>query len=240
MTMRLRAGRGLSIVLCVAAVLVLGAAYVAVMRESHAGSEDRTVVAIDGDTIQLDGKVVQLYGIDAPELGQHCLDDNVWFTCGLAASHELNKQLLLSRREVKCLPATNAQTSNEICFAGDIDVAQSLLTAGYVTASPEANPDYRELERKAREARLGLWHSEFVAPSDWRKGERLSGEPDPDANPCPIKAVVSADGQGLYFVPTDDGYDSITLHPTNGDRRYCSDDSARRDGWRRLGEATGP
>ena len=27
---------------------------------------------IDADTLQVDGKVVQLYGIDAPELGQLC------------------------------------------------------------------------------------------------------------------------------------------------------------------------
>jgi endonuclease YncB( thermonuclease family) len=162
--MRLRAGPRLPIFLCLAALLVLAAGHFAVTGESRAGSEDRSATAIDGDTIQLDGQVVQLYGIDAPEHGQHCVHDGVWFTCGLAAAHELNKQLRLSRRDVKCLPAGAAETPDEVCFADEVDVAQALLTAGYVTASPTAGPNYREQEDRAREAGLGLWHSEFIPP----------------------------------------------------------------------------
>ncbi|HEX9771383.1 MAG TPA: thermonuclease family protein [Kiloniellales bacterium] len=238
--MRLRAGPGFSVFLCVAMVLAWGAGHFALTRDSRAGSEDALVTAVDGDTIQLDGKVVQLYGIDAPELGQHCLHDGLWRTCGLSAAYELNKQLRLSRRHVKCLPANASGTSDEICFAGDVDVAQSLLTAGYVTANATADPNYRELEEKAREAGLGLWHSQFVAPSEWRQGKRLPDEPGPAVEDCPVKAVALSDGQRVYYVPTDDGYDSVTVDPANGDRRYCSDESARQAGWRRVGEAVGP
>lgn len=235
--MRLRAGRSLSIVLCLAVVFaVAGAGHFVLTHESRAGSENRIVTAVDGDTIQLHGHVVQLYGIDAPELGQSCLDDSDWQPCGLAAAHELNKQLRLSRRDVKCLPAADPGTSDEVCFAGNVDVAEALLTAGYVVVAAATSPDYRELEEKAREARLGLWHSEFVPPSDWRQGVRLPGEPNAEADDCPIKAIASGDRRGLYFVPTDDEYDSIALDTANGDRRYCSDESARRDGWRRPGE----
>lgn len=235
--MRLQSGRGLSVFLGLALVLTWGAGHFAGTSLSQAGGKDRPATAIDGDTIQLDGKVVQLYGIDAPELGQHCLDSGVWETCGQAAAHELNKQLRLSRQTVKCLPVKSSETPEDVCFVGDTDVAEALLTAGYVTASAAANPDYRELEETAREARLGLWHSDFVTPSDWRRGKRLANEPGPEADPCPVKAVAMGDGQRFYFVPTDDGYESVKVDPAHGDRRYCSDESARQDGWRRAGES---
>jgi len=239
--MRLRAGRSVSVILCLAAALALaGGGHIVFTHESRAGNESPIVTAIDGDTIQLDGKVVQLYGIDAPELGQHCRDDGAWQTCGLAAAHELNKQLRLSRREVKCWPVNGAESADEVCFAGDVDVAESLLTAGYVTASAAANPDYRELEQKARDAGLGLWHSDFVPPADWRRGTRLPDEPEPEADACPVKAIASGERRGLYFVPTDQGYESIAFDAANGDRGYCSDESARADGWRRAGEVAAP
>jgi endonuclease YncB( thermonuclease family) len=236
--MRLRARRSFYVLMCLAALFaVAGAGHIVLTHESRAGSENQPVTAIDGDTIQLHGQVVQLYGIDAPEIGQMCLEDGVWQPCGLAAAHELNKQLRLSRRDVKCLPAADPGTSDEVCFAGNVDVAESLLTAGYVVVGSATSPDYRELEEKAREARLGLWHSEFVPPVDWREGVRLPGEADAEAAACPIKAIASGKQRGLYFVPTDDIYDSITLDPAAGDRTYCSDEKARADGWRRPGEA---
>ena len=238
--MRLRAGRRRAVTLCAAALLLSGAVHVVVTHESRAGSAPPPVTAIDGDTVQLDGKVIRLYGIDAPALGQHCLHDEVWVACGLAASHELNKQLRLARQQVKCVPAPAEATSDQVCFADDIDVAQALLTAGYVTASAAASPNYRQLEDKAREAKLGLWHSEFVAPAEWRQGKRLPNEPGPETDPCPIKAVVSPDGHHFYYVPTDDNYEAVKVDPAHGDRRYCSVESAWRDGWRRVGQIAGP
>lgn len=228
--MQLRAGVG------ICAVVLFGSFYFAVIGESRAGSEDQLVTAIDGDTIQLNGKVVQLYGIDAPELGQQCLNGDNWFTCGLAAAHQLDKRLSLSIEEVKCVSAEAPGTSDKVCLAGKVDIAQALLTAGYVTANARTDPYYHELEKQAREAGLGLWQSEFVTPSQWRQGRRLPGEPTLKGDDCPIKAIALGNNQGLYIVPTDDGYGSVTLDPVNGDRRYCSDESARQDGWRRAGE----
>ena len=38
-------------------------------------------------------------------------------------------------------------------------------------------------ELKAREAKIGIWAGEFIAPWDWRQGLRLDGEP-------PTKAML--------------------------------------------------
>ena len=32
-------------------------------------------------------------------------------------------------------------------------------------------------EGKAREARLGMWRGKFIAPWDWRRGDRLAAVP---------------------------------------------------------------
>jgi endonuclease YncB( thermonuclease family) len=237
--MRPKAGRGLFAALLLILALAWAAGHVAATTPSYAGSAASPAMAIDGDTVQLNGQVVQLYGIDAPELGQLCLAGDTWHPCGLAAAHELNKQLRLSRRNIECQPADASGSSERVCFAGNVDVAEALLEAGYVVASATANPDYRELEQKARGAGLGLWQTQFVAPSAWRQGERLAGEPA-FAGGCPVKALTTADGQALYFVPTDADYDALALDPARGDRRYCSDESARRDGWRRPGETAAP
>lgn len=237
--MRPKAGRGLFAVLLLILALGWGIGHIAATPPSYADSAAGSAMAIDGDTIELDGKVVQLYGIDAPELGQLCLDHGAWHPCGLAAAHELNKQLRLSRRNIECQPADASGASEQVCFAGNVDVGEALLEAGYVVASAAANPDYRELEQKARGAGLGLWQTQFVRPSAWRQGERLAGELA-FAGGCPVKALTAADGQALYFVPTDADYDALALDPARGDRRYCSDESARRDGWRRPGETAAP
>ena len=52
---------------------------------SSQSSAERLSV-IDGDTLQVDGDVVQLYGIDAPELGQLCESDGRLWHCGMEAA----------------------------------------------------------------------------------------------------------------------------------------------------------
>ena len=47
------------------------------------------VSVVDGDTLQIGDKVYNLYGIDAPELGQLCFQDGRWNRCGVTAAFEL-------------------------------------------------------------------------------------------------------------------------------------------------------
>ena len=44
---------------------------------------------IDGDTIEIDGKQIHLYGIDAPEIGQTCWFQRGEFACGKSARQSL-------------------------------------------------------------------------------------------------------------------------------------------------------
>ncbi len=208
------------------------------MLASHNPSAGEVSV-IDGDTLQVGGEIVQLYGIDAPELGQICYVDGEPQSCGVEAALALRKLIALAEPSFHCSPwqdgssrAAPPGTTVQVCEAGDRDVGLVLLHGGYSVALPGSFPDYAKAQEQAQEAGLGLWHSEFVPPWAWRRGERLPGEP----TACNIKATTSAEGRRVYYVPTDPAYDRTAIDPAEGDAWFCSDEEARLAGWRRPGE----
>lgn len=205
--------------------------------EMPATMSARHVTVIDGDTIQLGGAIVQLYGIDAPELGQRCYHDLKWSHCGLDAAYELHKLINVEHTPVTCRPAEGeADPSLRVCSVGTIDFAHVLLKSGYAVTAADTTEGYREAEAEARAAGLGLWHSQFVPPADWRAGRRLPNENPSEDPACPIKAVIGDGGLRIYHVPTDAVYQSVTVDPAKGERFFCSDEEARDAGWHRLGE----
>lgn len=215
---------------------LLFALTIAVAAMAGIGNAGSAVAVIDGDTIVVGGRSVQLYGIDAPELGQRCRKDGLWETCGLRAAFELAKLLSVEHRPVRCQPfGDGGKSAGEMCHVGSIDAAAFLLESGYVMTTADADDHYRALAAAARRVPLGIWQSEFTLPADWRAGHRLAGEAV--EQPCPVKAVVAATGARVYYVPTDADYAAVEVDPSGGDRRYCSDEAARADGWLWAGVA---
>jgi endonuclease YncB( thermonuclease family) len=211
---------------------------------SSQGSGERLRV-IDGDTLQVDGRVVQLYGIDAPELGQLCATDGSLWHCGMDAALALSKLVALNRSSLHCSPWRRdgrgvenpaPGTDLQVCEVGDQDLAVLMLQNGNGLALPGAFPDYLAAQAQAQQAGLGLWHSDFVPPWQWRAGVASLDRPSDATRDCNVKGVVSPDGQRLYYVPTDAEYRAITIDPKLGGRAFCSDDEARQAGWRRPGE----
>ena len=200
---------------------------------------------IDGDTLEAEGQVVQLYGIDAPELGQLCESDGALWHCGMDAALALGKLVTLNQSSLRCSPWRNGGagaadpapgTELQVCRVGDQDLALLMLESGSVVALPDAFPDYGEAEAQARQAGLGLWHSDFVMPWQWRAGVTSPDRRSDFTRACNIKGVINPAGQRVYYVPSDPEYRAITLDPQRGGTLLCSDDEARRAGWRRTGE----
>lgn len=232
----------------VALLLLVLAALLAPHRVTFPSeTADQRLSVIDGDTLQVDGEVIQLYGIDAPELGQLCESKNRLSPCGLNAALALDKIVSLNKSSLRCSPWKDGQSAPqsppatvvEICEVGDEDLAMLMLHSGNGLALPGAFPDYLDAERQARDARLGIWQTDFVAPWDWRAGVHSPSRPSDSTRDCNIKGVIGADGQRLYYVPTDPPYGSITIDPKRGERGFCSDEEARQAGWRRIGETAG-
>lgn len=195
------------------------------------GEERSTVIeVIDGDTLLIDRRYVQLAGIDAPELGQLCLHEGKTWPCGLEAARALAKLAALGR--IHCdIDAAQEPLPAATCRSGEEDVAETMLRQGYAVALPGGFPGYAEAQAAAQKVPLGIWRGAFVAPSAWRDGARLAQEQAAGDKACPIKAVVEADGRKVYLLPSDGIYGSVALRPEAGERLFCSDEAARAAGW---------
>ena len=132
------------------------------------------VRVVDGDTLELGGAAVRLYGIDAPEIGQVCMRAGAPWACGAAAAALLRR--LVQGREIACQAMGRDDAGHVVakCRAGWMDLGAEMVTRGMALADPRAGylPNYRE----ARALGEGIFAGAFVAPARWRRGERLAIE----------------------------------------------------------------
>ena len=148
----------------------------------------RQEVLVGGATVRSAGVVeveevdVHLLGVEAPAPEQTCTLDGLPYQCGILARSFL--QVLLTGATVACeirqFPGDERVWG--VCGASDragrgiaprSPIANELvIAAGWALARPTENLDYREQEAEARDAGVGLWTGEFVAPTAWAAGER--------------------------------------------------------------------
>jgi endonuclease YncB( thermonuclease family) len=189
------------------------------------------VHVIDGDTLLYNGQVVQIEGIDAPEIGQRCIRDRKFFLCGVEAAWVLQDLIVTPSRGVDCQFNTRHAGSQKVnCSAGGVNVATALLDQGVVFVSSDASDTYLEKEKSAQDGGMGLWQQKFISPEDWRTGQRLPGERFQDPDRCPIKGIFG-NGEKVFLVPSDDLYEITVLETKRGDECFYSDEHAFRDGW---------
>lgn len=127
---------------------------------------------IDGDTLEIRGVRVRLWGIDAPESKQVCQRDGKPWLCGGAAANALAEWI--SARTVHCADKGNDRYGRMIglCRVGDADISAWMVENGWALAFVRYSRDYVANEVRAQAARRGVWASEFEAPWDWRAQRR--------------------------------------------------------------------
>lgn len=123
---------------------------------------------IDGDTLELAGQRVRLYGIDAPESIQLCLHRTGEWDCGRRAGLWL--QQLIGGNEVACQPQGNDRYGRVVasCLMGETDIGGAMVKNGWAVAYRSITKTYVIAENDARRKRLGLWDSKFAMPWDFR------------------------------------------------------------------------
>jgi endonuclease YncB( thermonuclease family) len=224
--------------------LAIGAPLSLSAQQPDAREVGRGVRVIDGDTLQIDGHVVQLYGIDAPELGQFCQRGGDLWACGLDAALFLQKTVSFEGPPLQCSPwedGSAAQADDAVmiavCQVGPKVVSLTMVNNGYAVALPDSFPDYKEAEEQARQAKLGLWQSEFVPPWTWRAGKGSEAKSSDWVRRCNVKGALGPAGERTYHVPTDEEYEDVVIDPARGERSFCSDEEARAAGWTRSSPA---
>src|ERR1700738_5654916 len=87
---------------------------------------------IDGDTIEIHGTRIRLWGIDAPESNQLCRGkDSIQYRCGAKAANNLD--WFLNKRPVDCAPVSLDQYRRTVakCSVHGVDLADWLPGQGF-------------------------------------------------------------------------------------------------------------
>src|SRR5258706_8069250 len=145
---------------------------------------------IDGDTLEIHGTRVRLWGIDAPESDQVCRgEDSLQYRCGTAAANKLDA--FISGRPVHCSPKGLDRYGRMVasCDVGGDDLGEWLVTNGLALDWPRySNGRYAAQQRAAEHGSAGMWAGSFVEPWNYRACVRPSGRPatcSDDANAHP-------------------------------------------------------
>ena len=141
---------------------------------------------IDGDTLEIHGRRVRLWGMDAPEGRQSCARDGRAYRCGTEAARHLDR--LIGDRPVTCTPqgrpdrygrmvarceVTADCEPDDDCRTFRRDLGAWMVADGWALDDPRySDGEHAEQQWDAEQARKGLWAGTFVTPKDWRKGHR--------------------------------------------------------------------
>ena len=132
---------------------------------------------IDGDTIEIHGQRVRLFGIDAPESEQLCRgDDSLQYRCGAKAANDLYD--FIAGRPVSCVDIDERTYRRvvAVCTTNGVDLADWMVRQGLALDWPKySKGDYAAAQAEARKAERGVWSGSFVQPWDYRACRREGG-----------------------------------------------------------------
>ena len=128
--------------------------------------------ALDGDSIKVGKKEVRLFGLDAPEYKQKCLDkNNQEYSCGIISYEFLTK--LATGKKVECSYAEKDKYDRFLgkCFIDKVSINEELVKNGMAVIYnfTESSDKMNNLEKLAKTSKIGIWQGSFELPKDYRK-----------------------------------------------------------------------
>jgi endonuclease YncB( thermonuclease family) len=169
-------------VIALLALTVSGAAW----SDSFVGQAS----VIDGDTLEIHGTRLRLWGVDAPESNQLCRgEDSLQYRCGAQAANELDA--FIARRPVNYIPLSLDRYGRTVatCAVDGADLGEWLVKKGLALDWPNySNGKYATVQREAEQSGVGIWKGSYVEPWLYRVCIRAGGRPSgcsDDANAHP-------------------------------------------------------
>jgi endonuclease YncB( thermonuclease family) len=191
--------------------------------------------ALEGDRLEVDGRVVRLWGIDAPELRQSCVRAGAFWPCGRKAYEHL--AAFLDGQIVTCRVMPESVPSRTVakCAVQGLDVAAELATRGFAMVPPNGTQYCIPNRNEGRTRGAGLWSGVYVNPWEWRQGKRVV-EWINDLRGCAVKGDIDDAGARIFYLPFHRRYETIRIEVAKGERWFCVEEEARAAGWRDAAE----
>ncbi len=129
------------------------------------------LIVTDGDTIRIGDERIRFSGIDAPEIKQTCIYQEIEFKCG-----EFSKNLLIEKilnQQVSCIRESTDQYGRTLaeCFVGKESLSSYLVREGYAFAYRKYSDKFIPDEAYAQSKGNGMWSMNFMFPWDFRKSQ---------------------------------------------------------------------
>lgn len=118
---------------------------------------------VDGDTIEISGRRIDLFGIDAPENDQLCAAAGRKWSCGQNATFGLSA--IVERQWVHCRIVTTDADGRiaaicRLAGANGPDINAAMVRQGWAVADRRPPAPYLVEEKSARAAKAGIWVGE--------------------------------------------------------------------------------
>jgi endonuclease YncB( thermonuclease family) len=134
---------------------------------------------IDGDTLQIHGIRIRLWGVDAPESTQLCRgEDTLQYRCGAQAANDVDA--FIAQRPVSCTPITLDRYGRTVatCSVDGADLGEWLVRNGLALDWGQySRGRYHAAQRDAQHVGRGIWKGSYVEPWVYRACIRASGTP---------------------------------------------------------------
>ena len=131
---------------------------------------------VDGDTIEIQGERIRLWGIDAPESSQLCHRGHSAWRCGQEAALALADHI--GQRNVSCVEKERDRYGRMVatCSVADSNLSEWLVRNGWALDWPRySNSEYTNVQELASADKVGIWQGTFAMPWKWRQG-RAAGD----------------------------------------------------------------
>jgi endonuclease YncB( thermonuclease family) len=193
-----------------------------------------TVTVRDGDTLDMDGLRIRLFGVDAPEYGQSCTRPNgAGWTCGVDSTTALANKIGKRRIECEQRDIDQYRRSVAVCRLNGEDLNAWLVAEGWAVAYREFSEDYVDEEERARARKRNIWNGSIQQPEAYRRAQSTRDATTQNDPNCRIKGNINTSGDRIYHLPGGRFYEQTAITPSRGERMFCSEQEAQTAGWRR-------
>jgi endonuclease YncB( thermonuclease family) len=123
---------------------------------------------VDGDSLGIDGRLLRLAGIDAPEVDQLCYVGNLPQRCGVESRAWLAAQIEDTRLDCRIHYPDGAQRLVSTCWRNGQEINGLAIREGMAVVWAGAPSPYEGMQHDAQARGVGVWATDFRHPAEWR------------------------------------------------------------------------